>query len=175
MVQLKTLHSFYKRKRDDEQAVVEGEDIFDCPPVLGLPGLELQGQGEQEGTAGGQLGLDSPREEENQQAEVEPAEDAEVGAGRSEEEEIETNEFVIFRGIEFLERDPALRPQIWQYPNDQRDQVKRAYLQLGPMQPLLKKYKPSGPKGHQRRFNYIWFSEFPSWLEYSVIGVTLLK
>lgn len=27
MVQLKTLHSFYKRKRDDEQAVVEGEDI----------------------------------------------------------------------------------------------------------------------------------------------------
>ena len=169
MVQLKTLHSFYKRKRDDEQAVVEGEDIFDCPPVLGLPGLELQGQGEQEGTAGGQLGLDSPREEENQQAEVEPAEDAEeVGAGRSEEEEIETNEFVIFRGIEFLERDPALRPQIWQYPNDQRDQVKRAYLQLGPMQPLLKKYKPSGPKGHQRRFNYIWFSEFPSWLEYSV-------
>ena len=106
MVQLKTLHSFYKRKRDDEQAVVEGEDIFDCPPVLGLPGLELQGQGEQEGTAGGQLGLDSPREEENQQAEVEPAEDAEeVGAGRSEEEEIETNEFVIFRGIEFLERE----------------------------------------------------------------------
>jgi len=35
------------------------------------------------------------------------------------------------------------------------------------MQPLLKKYKPSGPQGHQRRFNYIWFSQFPSWLEYS--------
>jgi len=35
------------------------------------------------------------------------------------------------------------------------------------MQPLLKKYKPSGPQGHQRRFNYIWFNQFPSWLEYS--------
>jgi len=73
----------------------------------------------------------------------------------------------MFRGIEFLERDPALRPQIWQYPNNQRDQVVRAYLQLGPIQPLLKKYKPSGPKGHRRRFQYIWFSQFPSWLEYS--------
>ena len=73
----------------------------------------------------------------------------------------------MFRGIEFLERDPALRPQIWQYPNNQRDQVVRAYLHLGPIQPLLKKYKPSGPKGHRRRFQYIWFSQFPSWLEYS--------
>ncbi|PUZ55855.1 hypothetical protein GQ55_5G245600 [Panicum hallii var. hallii] len=57
MVQLKTLHSFYKRKRD-EQAVGEGEDLFDCPLVLGLPGLEPQRQEEQEGTAGGQLGLE---------------------------------------------------------------------------------------------------------------------
>ena len=33
-----------------------------------------------------------------------------------------TNE-VVFRGIEFLERDPAVRPQIWQYPQNQRDEV----------------------------------------------------
>jgi hypothetical protein len=35
------------------------------------------------------------------------------------------------------------------------------------MQPKLQNYKPSGPKGHQRRFQHHWFSEFPSWLEYS--------
>jgi hypothetical protein len=62
------------------------------------------------------------------------------------------NEHVVFRGIEALERDPALRPQIWQYPENVRDEVRRGYLQLGPMQPKLKKYKPSGPHGHQRRF-----------------------
>jgi hypothetical protein len=26
---------------------------------------------------------------------------------------------VTFKGIEFLQRDPGLRPQIWQYPPDQ--------------------------------------------------------
>ena len=48
---------------------------------------------------------------------------------------LHTNEPVIFRGVEFLQRDPGLRPQIWQYPPDQRDSVRRAYLLLGPMQP----------------------------------------
>ena len=59
------------------------------------------------------------------------------------QEELEVqrnNEQVLFRGIEFLERDPAKRPQIWQYPPNQRDVVKRAYLNLGPMQPLLQTY-----------------------------------
>ncbi|PVH64348.1 hypothetical protein PAHAL_2G245700 [Panicum hallii] len=74
---------------------------------------------------------------------------------------------VLFRGIEFLERDPALRPQIWEYPSNQQNEVQRAYLKLGPMQPKLKNYKAFGPQGHQCRFQYHWFSEFPSWLEYS--------
>jgi hypothetical protein len=74
---------------------------------------------------------------------------------------------VVFRGIEFLERDPALRPQIWEYPSNQQDGVRRAYLKLGPMQPKLQNYKAYGPKGHQRRFIFSWFSDFPSWLEYS--------
>jgi len=67
------------------------------------------------------------------------------------QEELEVqrnNEQVLFRGIEFLERDPAKRPQIWQYPPNQRDVVKRAYLNLGPMQPLLQTYEPSGPQHH---------------------------
>ena len=74
---------------------------------------------------------------------------------------------VLFRGIQFLEWDPALRPQIWQYPHSQRDEVRRAYLKLGPMQPRLQSYKASGVQGHQRRFKYNWFGMFPSWLEYS--------
>ncbi|XP_044426218.1 uncharacterized protein [Triticum aestivum] len=78
----------------------------------------------------------------------------------------QTNE-VQFRGIEFLQRDPALRPQIWQYPPNQRDDVRRAYLKLGIMQPRLKDYKAYGPEGRKRRFKYDWFKDFPSWLEYS--------
>lgn len=29
---------------------------------------------------------------------------------------VQTNDAVTFRGIEFLQRDPGLRSQIWQYP-----------------------------------------------------------
>ena len=57
-------------------------------------------------------------------------------------EEQQPAEPVIFQGIEYLERDPTLRPQIWQYPQHVRDEVRRAYMQLGPMPPKLKKYKP---------------------------------
>ncbi|XBI31566.1 hypothetical protein VPH35_055121 [Triticum aestivum] len=80
---------------------------------------------------------------------------------------VRTNEAVTFLGIEFLQRDPGLRPQIWQYPTKWRDTVMRAYLMLGPMQPRPENYKPSGEPGHQRRFQYSWFGDFPSWLEYS--------
>ena len=80
-------------------------------------------------------------------------------------EHADETEPIVFRGIEFLQRDPALRPQIWEYPSNQQDEVQRAYLKLGPMQPKLK--KGFGPKGHKRRFQFHWFSEFPSWLEYS--------
>jgi hypothetical protein len=59
---------------------------------------------------------------------------------------------VTFQGIEFLQRDPGLRPQIWQYPPDQRDSVRRAYLLLGPMQPQLQNYKLSGEQSRRRRF-----------------------
>jgi hypothetical protein len=79
----------------------------------------------------------------------------------------EQDQHVVFWDIEFLERDPALRPQIWDYPSNQQNEVQRAYLKLGPMQPKLKNYKASGPQGHQRHFQHHWFSEFPCWLEYS--------
>ena len=85
----------------------------------------------------------------------------------SQDEGLHANEPITFRGVEFLQRDPGLRPQIWQYPPEQRDSVRRAYLMLGPMQPELQIYKPSGEKGHQRRFQYKWFDNFQKWLEYS--------
>jgi hypothetical protein len=86
---------------------------------------------------------------------------------RQDEEQANRPEPIVFRGIEFLQRDPACRPQIWEYPSNQQDEVQRAYLKLGPMQPKLKKYKSFGPEGHKRRFQYNWFSDFPTWLEYS--------
>uniref|UniRef100_A0ACD5WZD2 Uncharacterized protein n=1 Tax=Avena sativa TaxID=4498 RepID=A0ACD5WZD2_AVESA len=82
-------------------------------------------------------------------------------------DEDHSNEAITFEGIEFLKRDPGLRPQIWQYPLDQRDGVRGAYLMLGPMQPHLENYEPSGEKGRQCRFKYNWFGQCPSWLEYS--------
>ncbi|XP_065847572.1 uncharacterized protein [Euphorbia lathyris] len=66
-----------------------------------------------------------------------------------------------------LERDPGLRPQIWEYPINQRDEIRRAYLRMGPYQIHLEKYPLSGPEKHPRRFSAVWFKLFPSWLEYS--------
>uniref|UniRef100_A0ACD5Y124 Uncharacterized protein n=1 Tax=Avena sativa TaxID=4498 RepID=A0ACD5Y124_AVESA len=89
-------------------------------------------------------------------------------SNQNEGEEQQSSRPMIFRGIDFLERDPALRPQVWQYPLNQRDDVRRAYLRLGPMQPKLNKYKATGIQGKKRRFQYSYFSHFPAWLEYSV-------
>lgn len=140
MVKDKKIDSFFKRKRVD----CEAQEIEEVP---------------------------EPESEETQFQETPvqpPLLLLEFGQQSHEEEgqKTHTNE-AVFRGTEFLERDPAVRPQIWQYPHDQRDEVRRAYLKLGPMQPRLQNYKPSGTEGHQRRFQYNWFGMFPSWLEYS--------
>jgi hypothetical protein len=42
------------------------------------------------------------------------------------EEDQQASGPVIFREIEFLERDRALRPQVWQYSPNQRDDVCRS-------------------------------------------------
>ena len=61
---------------------------------------------------------------------------------KNQDEEPQINNSVplpfVLRGTKFLERDPALRPQIWQYPPNQRDSVRRSYLLLGPMKSKLK-------------------------------------
>ena len=140
-----------------------GQDLFDAPSMPQLLELQPARQEEEEQQQQEEVRFSDQEPHRQEAATAQCEEREEQGQG----EDYQTNEPVMFRGIEFLERDPALRPQIWQYPNNQRDQVVRAYLHLGPIQPLLKKYKPSGPKGHRRRFQYIWFSQFPSWLEYS--------
>ncbi|XP_058755986.1 uncharacterized protein LOC131629208 [Vicia villosa] len=66
-----------------------------------------------------------------------------------------------------LERDPGKRPSMWEYPLNQMDEIRRAYLKWGPYQIQLEKYPLSGKEDHKRRFQYAWFSIFPSWLEYS--------
>ena len=67
---------------------------------------------------------------------------------------------------DFIKADPALRRQIWACPADKQDEIRKAYMQLGPYQPKKDVYPTSGEEGHRRRFQYHWFVSF-SWLEYS--------
>ncbi|CAL9019916.1 unnamed protein product [Prunus brigantina] len=86
---------------------------------------------------------------------------------RSESPRIETTDNEVDNSS--LERDPGLRPQIWNYPVNQRDEIRRAYINAGPYQPILSKYPKSGSVTHQRSFQSSWFKLFPSWLEYSPV------
>ena len=65
-----------------------------------------------------------------------------------------------------LERDPGLRIPIWQHPINARDEIRRAYIKVGPYQPHLSEYPRSVSGKQYRRFQYPWFKQFP-WLEYS--------
>ncbi|QHO13683.1 Zinc finger MYM-type protein [Arachis hypogaea] len=56
---------------------------------------------------------------------------------------------------------------IWKFPPNKRDEIRRAYIKVGPNQPILDNYPFSGDKSH-RRFQASWFKLFPSWLEYSI-------
>ncbi|KAJ9542946.1 hypothetical protein OSB04_029452 [Centaurea solstitialis] len=70
--------------------------------------------------------------------------------------------------IDSLIRDPGARPSILSYPSNQRDEIRRAYIKLGPYQLHKSKYpfSPTGPKGNMRSFQAAWFKNF-WWLEYS--------
>ncbi|GMI77977.1 hypothetical protein like AT1G19260 [Hibiscus trionum] len=68
--------------------------------------------------------------------------------------------------IPLIERDPRLRKPMWEHPINQRDEIRRAYLRAGPYQIRLSSY-PFSEEKHHRRFQYSWFAQFSSWLEYS--------
>ena len=54
--------------------------------------------------------------------------------------------------IRSLERDPRLRPQIWEFDVNQKNEIRRAYLKIGPYQLRLEKYPLSGSGKHPYRF-----------------------
>ncbi|XP_074557570.1 uncharacterized protein LOC141813501 [Curcuma longa] len=68
--------------------------------------------------------------------------------------------------ISFIERDPGLRKLICEYPVNERDEIRRAYIKAGPYQPKLVEYPRTKIGKQNRRFQYAWFKQFP-WLEYS--------
>jgi hypothetical protein len=59
----------------------------------------------------------------------------------------------------------AIVLKFWEYLVNQQDEIPRAYINLGPYQPLMSKYPLTGEK-HPRRFQSHWFKSYP-WLEYS--------
>ncbi|XP_042401473.1 zinc finger MYM-type protein 1-like [Zingiber officinale] len=65
-----------------------------------------------------------------------------------------------------IERDPGKRKQICEYPINERDQVRRAYLNAGPYQPKLLTYQRTQFGKQTRRFQEHWYNKF-RWLEYS--------
>ncbi|KAL5825154.1 hypothetical protein ACOSQ3_021217 [Xanthoceras sorbifolium] len=64
-----------------------------------------------------------------------------------------------------LVRDPGLRQQICDYPINEQDEIRRAYIKAGPYQFQLSEY-PFLKSKHPRRFQFWWFEKF-HWLEYS--------
>jgi hypothetical protein len=67
-----------------------------------------------------------------------------------------------------IERDPRLRPPIWDYPVNRHNEIRMAYLKVRPYQFLRPYYPLSGLENHPRRFQASWFTQFSSSLEYSL-------
>ncbi|XP_052627754.1 uncharacterized protein LOC111888627 [Lactuca sativa] len=64
--------------------------------------------------------------------------------------------------------DPFERPSIEFYHVNQRDEIRRVYLQKWPFQPLNHKFPPHDFGGKPRRFIQSWFDDNKYWLEYSI-------
>ena len=96
------MQSFFKRKRDEEE-----QENTSAPDALALVEFVHQRQDED--------GQENQMQDEEEQKNPISQDD--------EEGEQQASEPVIFGEMEFLERDPALRAQVWQYPPNQRDEV----------------------------------------------------
>jgi hypothetical protein len=71
--------------------------------------------------------------------------------------------------ISTLQHDPGLRTQMWEYPVNQQDEIRHAYLKDDPYRfipPDNFGYPFSGKEKNHRRFQSSWYKMFP-WLEYS--------
>jgi hypothetical protein len=68
-----------------------------------------------------------------------------------------------------LPADPGERKQISCYHPNDRDEIRRVYLQRGPCQPKEHNFPQRQFGSSSRKFNPDWFLiEFGNWLEYSV-------
>lgn len=70
--------------------------------------------------------------------------------------------------LDDLPYDPGERIGILEYNPNQRDEIRRRYLEKGPCQPLTHKFKPRLIGNTSRKFQASWFVQFSDWLEYSV-------
>ncbi|XP_061340573.1 uncharacterized protein LOC133287039 [Gastrolobium bilobum] len=75
-----------------------------------------------------------------------------------------TDDIITVKNKKF-EHDPGKRKPIWEYSANEVDEIRRAYLIVGPYQPQCS--YPFSKEKHPRRFQASWFKEFSSWLEYS--------
>ncbi|XP_073066009.1 uncharacterized protein [Primulina eburnea] len=62
--------------------------------------------------------------------------------------------------------DPGIRIPILQYPIELQDEVRREYIDKGPVQPIYD-YPFAECEGQKRRFQSSWFQKYP-WLEFSI-------
>ena len=67
-----------------------------------------------------------------------------------------------------MPKNPFLRKKICNYHPSDRDQIQRAYLQIGACQPFEHDFPKTKIGKTIRRFNPTWFKEY-KWLEYSVL------
>ncbi|KDO40627.1 hypothetical protein CISIN_1g038809mg [Citrus sinensis] len=70
--------------------------------------------------------------------------------------------------LQDLPTDPGLRIPISCYIPNIQDQVRRAYLQRGPVQSKNHNFKLSDFGNQKWRFGSNWFGKFGSWLEYNI-------
>ncbi|XP_047947406.1 zinc finger MYM-type protein 1-like [Salvia hispanica] len=70
--------------------------------------------------------------------------------------------------LEDLPSDPGLRKNIFRYHPNDRDRIRRHYLQQGPCQPKGHDFRQKKIGNIYRRFVPKWFEEHGNWLEYSV-------
>lgn len=66
-----------------------------------------------------------------------------------------------------IQFDPGKRKRIEDYHPNQKEMVRRKYLDNGPCQPRPDDLPVTNIGGRDRKFNPEWYDEFGSWLEYS--------
>ena len=67
-----------------------------------------------------------------------------------------------------LLKDPCLRKKNYNYHYSGKDQIQRAYLQIGVCQLFEHDFPKKEIEKTMHRFNQTWFKEY-KWLEYSIL------